>query len=113
MGNRVRNSPPRFALRFLEWFCPPSLSEGIEGDLVEKFESDLDRVGEKRARRKFVWNTIRFFRPAILLRNTFSLQLINTVMLRSYFKMTYRNILKYKGYSFINIFGLSLGIACC
>ena len=34
-------------------------------------------------------------------------------MLRSYFKITYRNILKSKGYSFINIFGLSLGIACC
>jgi putative ABC transport system permease protein len=34
-------------------------------------------------------------------------------MLRSYFKITYRNMIKEKGYSFINIFGLSLGIACC
>ncbi len=34
-------------------------------------------------------------------------------MLRSNFKITYRNILKNKGYSFINIFGLSTGIACC
>jgi len=34
-------------------------------------------------------------------------------MLASYFKITWRNILKNKGYSFINIFGLSMGIACC
>lgn len=35
------------------------------------------------------------------------------MMLNSYLKITYRNILKNKGYSFINIFGLSLGIAVC
>jgi putative ABC transport system permease protein len=34
-------------------------------------------------------------------------------MVRSYFMIAYRNILKNKGYSFINIFGLALGIACC
>ena len=32
-------------------------------------------------------------------------------MLRNHLKIAYRNILKYKGYSFINIIGLTLGIA--
>ncbi|MCP4723548.1 MAG: FtsX-like permease family protein [bacterium] len=34
-------------------------------------------------------------------------------MLKNYFKTTYRNLLKNKGYSFINILGLSLGLTCC
>jgi putative ABC transport system permease protein len=34
-------------------------------------------------------------------------------MLKNYLRTTYRNLIKYKSYSLINIFGLSLGIACC
>src|SRR5687768_3615630 len=34
-------------------------------------------------------------------------------MLRNYLTITLRNIIKYKGFSFINIFGLALGLACC
>ena len=33
-------------------------------------------------------------------------------MLNNYFKATVRNILKNRGYSFLNIFGLAIGIAC-
>ncbi len=34
-------------------------------------------------------------------------------MLYNYLKITLRNIKRYKGYSFINIIGLSVGMACC
>ena len=34
-------------------------------------------------------------------------------MLKNYLKITTRNILKHKGYSFINVTGLATGIACC
>ena len=34
-------------------------------------------------------------------------------MLQNYFKIALRNLLRNKVYSFINIFGLSLGVACC
>ncbi|WP_373493415.1 ABC transporter permease [Aquiflexum sp.] len=34
-------------------------------------------------------------------------------MLRNYLKIAWRNLLKKKAYSFINIFGLGLGMACC
>ncbi len=34
-------------------------------------------------------------------------------MLKNYLKIAWRNIVRQKGYSFINIFGLAAGIACC
>jgi putative ABC transport system permease protein len=35
------------------------------------------------------------------------------LMFKNYLKITVRNIKKNKGYSFINIFGLAIGMACC
>lgn len=34
-------------------------------------------------------------------------------MFRNYIKVAFRNILRYKGYSFINIVGFAIGLACC
>ena len=34
-------------------------------------------------------------------------------MFKNYIKIALRNIIKYKGYTFINIFGLAAGIVCC
>ncbi|MBD3616745.1 MAG: ABC transporter permease [Gracilimonas sp.] len=34
-------------------------------------------------------------------------------MIKNYFKIAFRNLFKNKVYSFINIFGLAVGIACC
>ncbi|TFG74548.1 MAG: ABC transporter permease, partial [Chrysiogenales bacterium] len=34
-------------------------------------------------------------------------------MIKNYLKIAWRNIVRHKGYSFINIFGLAVGMACC
>lgn len=34
-------------------------------------------------------------------------------MFQNYLKIAFRNLLKFKGYAAINIFGLAIGIACC
>jgi putative ABC transport system permease protein len=34
-------------------------------------------------------------------------------MLKNYIKTAFRNLKRYKGYSFINLMGLAIGIACC
>ncbi|MEJ2506587.1 MAG: ABC transporter permease [Ignavibacteriaceae bacterium] len=34
-------------------------------------------------------------------------------MLKNYFKIAFRNLIRFKAYSLINIFGLAIGIAAC
>jgi len=34
-------------------------------------------------------------------------------MLKNYLQIAFRNIQRHKGYSFINIAGLAVGMACC
>ncbi len=111
--NKNIGNPPRSAIRFLRWFCPPALYEGIEGDLLEKFARDREENGVVNAKRALTISVIRFFRPEIVLRNKISTQIVNTIMLGNYFKVAARNIGKRKFYSFINAFGLSIGIAFC
>ncbi len=105
--------PPKRAIRFLEWFCPPALAEGILGDLYEAFDQDVERMGVKSARRRFTWNVIRFFRPGIILRNNYSLTFFNNNMWSNYLKIAGRNLVKRKMYTVINAVGLSIGIAFC
>jgi len=111
----------KFALRFLQWLCPQSLYESIEGDLLEQFEADLnpsdrskrsDGYWRRRAKRRFIWNVICFMRPGILLRNKFSFQLNQIDMIRNYFILAYRHLLRSKVYSMINILGLAIGLTC-
>jgi putative ABC transport system permease protein len=102
--------PSRLALRFLAWFCPPSLYESIEGDLMEQFEEDVKLVGEKKGKRRFVWNVIKFFRPGILFRNRFSFGLNQGYMIQNHFKTAYRHLMKSRTFSLINVMGLVVGI---
>lgn len=104
------HKPPRWPLGFLAAICPVQLFEEIEGDLIEKFERDVAAFGESRARRRLVWNALRFIRPGILFRNRNSRKIIQTSMIRNYIKIAFRNFSKQKSYTFLNIFGLAIGI---
>jgi len=109
-------------IRLLRWFCPSQLLEEIEGDLIQKFNRDLKSPHTsgwpaeyklRRAKRRLLWNVIRYCRPEIILRNKLSIQLINTIMLRSYLTIALRNVIKNKVFSAINVFGLAIGLAAC
>lgn len=104
---------PTWSSRFLRWYCPDYLLESIEGDLEEQFEQDVIKLGLRKARLQYTKNVCLFFRPGIILRNKFSLQLLNLMMLQNYWKVAIRNIARRKLYAFINAFGLSIAFACC
>jgi putative ABC transport system permease protein len=110
----MSTQPPRLADRLLAWFCAPHLLEDIQGDLHELFLLRIRKKGMRRARLFYWIDVIRFFRPYVLRRQPPAYQQARgPIMLRSYFTIALRNVRKQKGYAFINISGLAMGMAVC
>jgi ABC-type antimicrobial peptide transport system permease subunit len=103
---------PRKALAFLRWFCREDYLEEIEGDLVELFENRHTNLSPSQANRKFTWDVIRSFRLRNIKKIDLS-HLVHPIMFQHYVKLGGRQLLRNKAFSGINIFGLSMGIACC
>jgi len=104
-------SPPRMVHRFFRWFCHPKLFDPIEGDLLELYQERVTRLGKRRANIKFIIDVLLLFRPGIIRPVEGPKTLTEFAMVKSYFKVGLRNLLKNKGYSFINITGLATGLA--
>lgn len=104
---------PNWVRRFLQLICPEYLYEEIEGDLIYRYNRDLLKHNNNKAKRRLVWNAIRFFRPGILMRNNFTKGLNYQIMLKYHLLVAWRVLLKNKLFSFTNVSGLAIGFACC
>jgi putative ABC transport system permease protein len=104
--------PPELFLRFFRWFCNPSFAEDIEGDLKEMFWRDAASGNVGKARLRFSMNVLRLFRPGIIKSFNNATAFNNpSPMLRNYFITSVRSLAKSRGFSTINIIGLSVGLA--
>ena len=103
--------PPKLFHRFFRWYCHPKLLKYIEGDLMELYRERIDERGKRKADINFIIDVLLLFRPSII-KPLEGYQTVNTYgMYKSYFKIGWRNMIREKGYSFINLGGLALGIA--
>jgi ABC-type antimicrobial peptide transport system permease subunit len=106
--------PPRWATQLLQWYCAPHLVEEVQGDLQEEFDYQVKRVGPIRAQLDYARNVIGFIRPFAIKRkkshpsNPFTMN-----MFRHYTIVAFRNLIRQKTFSAINITGLTLGMTCC
>ena len=112
-NNNPQDRPPRWAERFLGWFCNPELLPEIQGDLHELFQRKVTENGLLKARWWYLLNILSFFRPFAIKREKSAYTINHTDMLKNYFKIAFRNLLSKKFYSAINILGLSIGMTCC
>jgi putative ABC transport system permease protein len=102
--------PPRIARRVLLSFLREELAEEVLGDLEEKFYAIAKSKSLLRARLNYWYQVFNYVRPFAIKKS--SPTYINQfAMFRNYFKIGYRNLLRHKGYSIINIGGLAVGIA--
>ncbi len=103
-----RISPPKFAAWILERMLDPRVQYSGIGDFEERFNAIARQKGLFQAR-MFYWIQI------VILIPSFIKNLINWSgeMIINYLKIAFRNIRRHKGYSFINIAGLAIGMAIC
>ncbi len=101
--------PPKAAQRFLRWFLKDNLAEEVMGDLEEQYYYNLKSRSHRKSNLIYWYQVFHYLRPFAIsiFRSTHSNYI---AMYRNYFKIGYRNLLKNKGYSFINIGGLAIGL---
>ncbi|MBO6522777.1 MAG: ABC transporter permease [Balneolaceae bacterium] len=110
-GNK--NSPPKLAKWILSISVAWKFKEEAEADLDELFQIRLSNHGAAYARRQYwkdvlsIWTRRSWFEE-------FQFTNLNTYsMFKNYMKVTFRSLKKQKVYSFINVFGLAIGLAFC
>ena len=63
MNNKLTNQPPKWANRFLEWYCRHDLLEDLQGDLYEHFDRNLSSKGLRSAKITYWLDVIKFCKP--------------------------------------------------
>ena len=107
-GDQV-SKPPKKAQQFLLWFIRDDLAEEVAGDLLEKYLIELKKSNKLRANLSYWYQVFHYLRPFAVRHFNFY-QPNFRIMFRNYLKIAFRNIVKQKLHSAINILGLSLSL---
>lgn len=108
MNKKKRQIPHWIAEVILSALLPEREKHDLLGD-YEEYCKDIAARRGRFAANLWYWLQIVILIPKSIWNST----KWSAIMIRNYFKITIRNLRKHKGYSFINIAGLALGIACC
>jgi predicted permease len=113
MRRSRRPEPPRWLDNLVEYFCSPHLLEQVMGDLHERYYRRVEKEGERKAKRRYWRDVLSFMRPSNFNgKLPYRSKPYSADMFTNYFKVAFRNLLRKKVYSGINILGLSIGLAC-
>ncbi|MEM1128247.1 MAG: ABC transporter permease, partial [Bacteroidota bacterium] len=99
-------TPPRWAERLLSWLVRDAWATP-QGDFEEVFHEIGATRGYGAARRWYAWQVIRLL-PGRSYENTYWFM----VMIRSYFQIAVRSLLKNRVATVINVAGLAITIGC-
>jgi len=105
---RSSDKPPFVSERLLSWLLPDEEWQTPLGDFEEYYHEIARERGRVAARWWYRWQVLKLI-PIRLRANTFW----SVVMLKNYFRVAIRSLRRQRGFAFINVFGLALGIACC
>lgn len=99
---------PRFPYWLLKKTHILDLEEGYSGDIEEEFQNIFIHKGRRKAV-QWIW-----IHALLALPKSIKLYFLGwREMMKNYLKSAFRYMGRHKSYSFINITGLAIGIACC
>src|SRR5690606_31837134 len=107
------HQPPKWILALFRWLCHPDYKEDLEGDLIERFETRLHERGIKLAKRGLILDVLKLLRPSLMRSIIPTPQVTPYDMYLNYFKISWRTLLKHRGFTLLNVTGLTLGATCC
>lgn len=99
----------RLADRLLSGYCHPDYYADISGDLEELYQRNKEK-GIRGAGWRHLYQVVLLFRLSLIKPIGQNLVLKNSGMFGNYFKISIRNLVKHKTYTFINIIGLAVGL---
>ncbi|MEM1119553.1 MAG: ABC transporter permease [Bacteroidota bacterium] len=102
---------PKHLLRFFRWFCHPDYVEDIEGDLHEKYARNRRTCSKRKADWLLLLTVFSLFRPSLMRPVFKNKSIIHPAMFKHNLLITLRSFRKYKSSFFINLVGLSIGLA--
>ena len=108
--NKNHITPPKLAERLLLWFLRHELAEEVLGDLDEKFYVMLEKHSAGHARRNYWYQVLKYLRPFAMKKQ--KLKRYHNTMFKHNIIISYRSFMRFKSTFFINLIGLSSGLAC-
>ncbi|GAB4242901.1 MAG: ABC transporter permease [Ekhidna sp.] len=107
----MSTSPPKWPKRILEIFIKKEYLEEIEGDLEEVFQDDLERFSIKKAKLHYTQGVFHLLRLSLMKNLKWIYKIEPIAIIMRTLRFAFRNLLKFKTHSLINLTGLSLGLA--
>ena len=105
MTGDLKRHPPKLAKRLLRFMLRRSDYDAVAGDFEEAFDEHLRENGSKSAV-LWYWVQVSQSIPNVMLNRMYW----RNAMFKNYLKVTYRNLLKSKFYTLINLVGLAVGL---
>ncbi|MCP4725700.1 MAG: ABC transporter permease, partial [bacterium] len=102
---KKRRKPPKTGEFILDLLSNPGEEFSSVGDFEELYNEVKNRKGSFYAK-YWYWKQIIKSLPLLIAKNT----LRNVIMFKNYLKIAFRNLIRQKAFSFINILGLSIGL---